>query len=101
MVMPSDHQGEMVRFSLVRDSHYLAFMWHNYYLPLTSLNDYCPIALTSIIMKCFKRLVMAHITSSLPTCLDSLQFAYQHTRSAADAISLVLHSSLEHLDNKD
>eukprot|EP00061_Rhincodon_typus_P005060 g24079.t1 len=64
-------------------------------------NDYRPIALTSIIMKCFKRLVMPHINSSLPTCLDPVRFAYQHNRSTADATSLALHSSLEHLDNKD
>eukprot|EP00061_Rhincodon_typus_P010921 g35560.t1 len=32
------------------------------------LNDYHPVALTSIIMKCFERLIMAHINSSLPTC---------------------------------
>eukprot|EP00061_Rhincodon_typus_P010230 g34360.t1 len=37
------------------------------------LNDYRPIALTSTIMKCFERLVMVHINSSLPTCLDPLQ----------------------------
>ena len=30
------------------------------------LNDYCPIALTSVIMKCFERLVKDHITSTLP-----------------------------------
>eukprot|EP00061_Rhincodon_typus_P008685 g31520.t1 len=30
------------------------------------LNDYCPMTLTSIIMKCFERLVMAHMNSSLP-----------------------------------
>eukprot|EP00061_Rhincodon_typus_P006595 g27409.t1 len=51
-------------------------------------------------MKCFKRLVMAHINSSLPTCLDPLRFSYQH-KSTEDAISLALQSSLEHLDNKD
>eukprot|EP00061_Rhincodon_typus_P005127 g24255.t1 len=32
------------------------------------LNDYGPVALNSIIMKCFERLVMAFINSSLPTC---------------------------------
>eukprot|EP00061_Rhincodon_typus_P014396 g41389.t1 len=26
------------------------------------LNDYCPVALPSIIMKCFKRLVMVHVS---------------------------------------
>eukprot|EP00061_Rhincodon_typus_P008348 g30873.t1 len=34
------------------------------------LNDYRPVALTSIIMKCFKMLVMAHINSNLPTYLN-------------------------------
>ena len=63
------------------------------------LNDYCPVALTSIIMKCFERLVMAQINSSLPDDLDPLQFAYN--RSIADTISLALHSTLEHWDNKD
>eukprot|EP00061_Rhincodon_typus_P010827 g35405.t1 len=38
------------------------------------LSDYCPVALISTIMKCFKRLVMAHINSSLLVDLDSLQF---------------------------
>eukprot|EP00061_Rhincodon_typus_P004868 g23632.t1 len=52
-------------------------------------------------MKCFKRLVMAHINFSLPTCLNPLQFAYRHNRFTEDVISLALHSSLEHLDNKD
>jgi hypothetical protein len=28
---------------------------------VTFLNDYCPITLTSVAMKCFERLVMAHI----------------------------------------
>ena len=27
---------------------------------VTFLNDYCPVALTSVAMKCFERLVMAH-----------------------------------------
>eukprot|EP00061_Rhincodon_typus_P017987 g46952.t1 len=44
------------------------------------LNDYRSVALTSIIMKCFKRLVMALIKSSLPACLNPLQFAYQLSR---------------------
>eukprot|EP00061_Rhincodon_typus_P012467 g38222.t1 len=30
------------------------------------LSNYCPVALTSIIMKCFERLVMTHILSSSP-----------------------------------
>eukprot|EP00061_Rhincodon_typus_P010610 g35036.t1 len=57
--------------------------------------------MTSIIIKCFERLVKAHISSSLPTCLNPLQFAYRSNRSTEDAISLGLLSSLEHLHIKD
>eukprot|EP00061_Rhincodon_typus_P003461 g20141.t1 len=67
---------------------------------MTCLTDYHPVPLTSIIRKCFEKLVMAHINSSLPICLEPLQFAYRYNRSTEDAISLALHSSLEHLDNK-
>ena len=42
---------------------------------VTELNDNRPIALTSVIMKCFERLVKYHITSTLPDTLDPLQFA--------------------------
>eukprot|EP00061_Rhincodon_typus_P017637 g46413.t1 len=63
--------------------------------------EYNAVALTSTIMKCLERLVMAHINYSLPTCLNPLQFAYQQNKSTEDAISLALYSSLEHLDNKD
>ncbi|KAK1803181.1 hypothetical protein P4O66_021705, partial [Electrophorus voltai] len=64
------------------------------------LNDYRPIALTSIIMKCFKRLVMRHIKTQLPPSLDPLQFAYCSNRSTDDAISTTLHLALTHLDKK-
>ncbi|XP_072372170.1 uncharacterized protein [Scyliorhinus torazame] len=67
----------------------------------TCLNDYRPLALTSVVMKCFERLVMKRITSILLERLDPLQFAYHRNRSTADAISLALHPSLEHLDNKN
>ena len=43
---------------------------------VTELNDYRPVALTSVIMKCFERVVKDHITSTLPATLDPLQFAY-------------------------
>ena len=42
---------------------------------VTELNDYRPLAITSVIMKCFERLVKDHITFTLPDTLDSLQFA--------------------------
>ncbi len=37
------------------------------------LNDYRPVALTSIVMKVFERLVKSHISSSIPVILDPLQ----------------------------
>lgn len=64
-------------------------------------NDYRPVALTPIIMKCFERLVMAHIKSTLPSTLDPYQFAYRAKRSTEDAISSALHPALTHLDKKD
>ncbi len=36
------------------------------------LNDYRPVALTSIVMKVFERLVKSHICSSIPVTLDPL-----------------------------
>ncbi len=69
--------------------------------PVSCLNDYCPIALTPIMMKCFERLVMHKIKTSLPNTLDPLQFAYRPNRSTDDAISSTLHLALTHLENKD
>ncbi len=65
------------------------------------LNDYCPVALTSTVMKVFERLLKKHICSSIPATLDPLQFAYRPNRSTDDAISQVLHSSLTHIDSKN
>ncbi len=69
--------------------------------PVSCLNDYRPIALTPIIMKCFERLVMQKIKTSLPNTLHPLQFAYRPNRSTDDAISTTLHLALTHLENKD
>ncbi len=41
---------------------------------LTCLNDYRPVALTPSIMKCFERVVLAHIQSSMPDTLDPLRY---------------------------
>lgn len=64
-------------------------------------NDYRPVALTPIIMKCFERLVMSHIKSTLPPTLDPFQFAYRAKRSTEDAICSALHPALTHLDKRD
>ena len=61
----------------------------------TCLNDYRPIALMSVAMKCFERLVMAHINTIIPETLDPLKFAYHPNRSRDDAISI------SHLDKRN
>ncbi|KAK3521026.1 hypothetical protein QTP86_000581 [Hemibagrus guttatus] len=61
-----------------------------------SLNDYCPVALTSVVMKCLELLVKDFIISSLPDTLDPLQFAYRPKRSTDDAIFHLLHTSSGH-----
>ena len=66
---------------------------------VTELNDYRLVALTSVIMKCFERLVKDHITIILPDTLDPLQFAYRPNRSTDDAIAL--HTALSQLDKRN
>jgi hypothetical protein len=66
---------------------------------ITELNYYRPVALTSVIMKCFARLVKDHITCTLPATLDPLQFAYRPNRSTDDAITL--HTAPSHLDKRN
>ena len=62
------------------------------------LNDYRPVALTSIVMKCFERLVLQHLKSCLPRDFDQMQFAYKANRSTDDAIATALHLTLSHLE---
>ncbi len=65
-----------------------------------SLNDYRPIALTSVVAKCLERLVLRHIKASLPLTFDPNQFAYRANRSTEDAIATALHKALEHLEHR-
>uniref|UniRef100_A0A3P9IGT3 Reverse transcriptase domain-containing protein n=1 Tax=Oryzias latipes TaxID=8090 RepID=A0A3P9IGT3_ORYLA len=67
---------------------------------ITSLNDYRPVALTPVVMKCFEKLVRSHMTSLLPTSLDPHQFAYRAKRSPEDAIVTALHTALSHLEKQ-
>ncbi len=68
---------------------------------VTCMNDYRPVALTPIPAKCLERLVMKHIQKALPPALDQYQFAYRESRSAEDAIAIVLHIILKHLEHKN
>ncbi|KAJ8364950.1 hypothetical protein SKAU_G00137810 [Synaphobranchus kaupii] len=65
---------------------------------ITCLNDYRPVALTSVAMKSFEHLVLDYLTASTSSQLDPYQFAYRTNRSVEDAVSLVLHHTLQHLE---
>ncbi|KAL0153141.1 hypothetical protein M9458_051562, partial [Cirrhinus mrigala] len=65
---------------------------------ITQLNDYRPVALTSVVMKSFERLVLAYLKDITGPLLDPLQFAYRANRSVDDAANMGLHYMLQHLD---
>ena len=73
---------------------------HVMFIFLFRVNDYLPIALTSVI-KYFERLVKDPITATLPNTLDTLQFAYCLNRSMDDAIVIAFHTALSHLNKKN
>ncbi len=65
---------------------------------ITGLNDYRPVALTSVAMKSFERLVLAYLKDATGPLLDPMQFAYRANRSVDDAVNMGLHFILQHLD---
>ena len=60
---------------------------------VTELNDYRPVALTSVIMKGIPILVKDHITSTPPVTLEPLQFAYHPNRSTDNSIAITLQTA--------
>ena len=82
----------------------LQVIHHHYSSPpppkpkVPSLNDYRPVALTSITMKVFERLVLRYLKTATDSLLDPHQFAYRANRSVEDAACLGLHHVLKHLD---
>ncbi|XP_073700731.1 uncharacterized protein [Garra rufa] len=65
---------------------------------ITGLNDYRPVAQTSVVMKSFEKLVLAYLKDITGPLLDPLQFAYRANRSVDDAVNMSLHFILQHLD---
>ncbi len=65
---------------------------------ITGLNDYRPVALTSVVMKSLERLVLAYLKDITRPLLDPLQFAYRANRSVDDAVNMGLNYILQHLD---
>ncbi len=61
---------------------------------ITELNDYRPVALMSVVMKSFEKLVLAYLKDITRPLLDPLQFAYRANRSVDDAVNMGLHYPL-------
>lgn len=72
--------------------------WHRL---CTCLNDYCPIALTPNVIKCFEWVVTTHVQASIPSTLDPYQHAYHQNRSNTNYTSSAIHLGLSHMANKD
>ena len=64
-----------------------------------TLNDFRPVALTSVVMKVFERLVLKYLKSVTETNMDPLQFAFRSNRGVDDAVAMALHSILQHLEH--
>lgn len=70
---------------------------------IDGLNDYRPVALpivaVPIIIKCFGKLVLKHLQTSLPSAFDQHQFAYRQGRSTEDAVAIAVRSALKQLEH--
>ena len=68
--------------------------------PATSLNDYRPVALTSIVMKSLEKIVSKFMLPFIPAGFDPHQFAYKSKRFVEDAVALALKFIFPHLNKK-
>ncbi|XP_071060408.1 uncharacterized protein [Pseudochaenichthys georgianus] len=66
---------------------------------ISCLNDYRSIALTSVAIKSFERIILRHLKTSTSPLMDPYQFAYRTNRSVDDAVNLAIHHTLQHLES--
>ena len=64
----------------------------------SQLNDYRPVALTSVAFKCAEKIVLKHLRSVTAGRQDPMQFAYLKDRNTEDTILTLLHKLYQHLD---
>lgn len=62
-------------------------------------NVYRPVALTSIVMKCFEKYIVSLLKIEVNPELDPWQFAYRKGRSTDDAVSSITHLALRHQED--
>jgi hypothetical protein len=93
-------------FQLSLDTHNIPSLWKSSaIIPIPKkpkpsiLNDYRPVALTSIPMKCLERLVLKHLRENTKCIMDPLQFAYQAKRGVEDAVVSLLHRVYTHIES--
>ena len=66
---------------------------------IASLDDYRPVAPTSVVMKVFERLVLRSLKAATDHQLDPHQFAYGPTDPSNDAVTFALHHiQMQHLE---
>ena len=65
------------------------------------LNDYRPIALTSVPFKCLERITLKRLIREVDSHLDSHQFAYRKGRSVEDATLCYVDCISKHLENRN
>ncbi|GFR63376.1 UDP-glucose:glycoprotein glucosyltransferase 1 [Elysia marginata] len=65
-----------------------------------ALGDCGPVALASVMVKCFERFVLSCIDSLLPPDFDVFQFACGIGGSIGDAVAMDTHEVLTHLEGK-
>ncbi len=65
------------------------------------LNDFRPVALTSLVMKTFEKLLKDEIVSLVFGKMDPLQFAHQARKSVDDAKIFILDRIFKHLEKTD
>ena len=63
------------------------------------LPDYRPIAITSVVMKCFEKIVLHHLLDLTKGMQDPFQFAYKPNRRIEDAILALLHNTFHNTNN--
>ncbi|GFR79611.1 S phase cyclin A-associated protein in the endoplasmic reticulum-like isoform X2 [Elysia marginata] len=63
-----------------------------------NLNDFRPVALTSVAFKCLERIVLGHLLQDSENQFDPMQFAYRKNRSLDDALLVFLNNITKHLD---
>jgi hypothetical protein len=91
-------------FTLVVQNGTIPTLWKTSWIkplpkkqPANQLNDYRPIALTSIPMKCLETIIKQCLNNSL-SMNDIHQYAYKKGRSVRDACAVLDYTVREHLD---